>query len=294
LEAGHIVPAFVYRWLKETSATGFLRGGENPNVRIQDGWRRRWFCRTCEDRMGRFERAFSKDLFPLVVGQRPVPYRYGPWLSRFLASVAWRTVMLYAEDGDDPFPYFTPEQKTLIPQALEHWRAFVHGEADTPSIHELHFVAMGTWSGYTADRPLPPNINVYTLRSVDIDVAAGQTQAFAFVKIGAAVVYAFIQPPPADMWIGTKVALGEGQIDGQTTVPIQILDHFISRARMARNAAKTRSARQNDKIRESMAANMDRASESETFRAIGEDVRRFGVDRVFSSDDESPETQDRQ
>jgi hypothetical protein len=54
LEAGHVVPSFVYRWLKETSATGYIRTGENPNIRVQDGWKRWWFCRACEDQMSRF------------------------------------------------------------------------------------------------------------------------------------------------------------------------------------------------------------------------------------------------
>jgi len=37
LQLSHIVPAFVYRWLKDLSGTGFLRFGKNPNRREQDG-----------------------------------------------------------------------------------------------------------------------------------------------------------------------------------------------------------------------------------------------------------------
>jgi hypothetical protein len=75
LEAGHVVPSFVYRWIKATSATGYLRSGENPNLRIQDGWKRRWFCRTCENRIGRFERAFAQELFPLIMNGTPTASR---------------------------------------------------------------------------------------------------------------------------------------------------------------------------------------------------------------------------
>src|SRR6266850_7658716 len=127
LDLGHIIPAFVYRWLKDTSATGFLRDGLTPNVRMQDGWRRYWFCRRCENTMSRFERAFADSLFPLIVRDAPVPYPHGPWLSRFLASVALRVLMLHAEAGD-VFDLFTAEQRALVPQALERWRAFVRGE----------------------------------------------------------------------------------------------------------------------------------------------------------------------
>ena len=285
LEAGHIIPAFVYRWLKKTSATGHLRGGENPNVRIQDGWKRRWFCRSCEDQIGRFERAFSEELFPLVVEQRPGPYRHGPWLSRFLASLAWRTLMLHSEEGE-AFDFFTPEQKAMVQLAMEQWRAFVHGEASTPGVHELHFIPMGILGDCTLDGPLPPNINRYTMRSIEIHVASNTAQAFAFVKMGPAVAFGFIQPPPPDTWVGTRVALGEGTVGGRMAMPVQVLEYFIDRAEKARRLDARRSARQLGKIGNALAANMERATASETFRAVEADVLRFGIERVFSSEDE--------
>lgn len=285
LEAGHIVPSFVYRWLKETSATGYLRTGENPNLRIQDGVKRLWFCRVCENQMSRAEKAFAEELFPLVVGEQPAPYPHGPWLSRFIASVAWRTVTLFSERGD-AFDYFTPEQKTLLPAALEHWRAFVHGEAETPNAHELHFMPMGLFADYEGTRTLPPNINRYTMRSIEIHVASGATQAFAFVKMGPAVALGFIQPPPPDTWVGTCVALGSGQVGGRMTVPVQFLDYFIERATKLRAAQRRRSPRQQEKIRKAFEMNMDRAAASETLRVVDADVARFGAARVFSLEDE--------
>jgi hypothetical protein len=37
LQESHILPGFVYRWMKETSATGYLRFAQQPNLRVQDG-----------------------------------------------------------------------------------------------------------------------------------------------------------------------------------------------------------------------------------------------------------------
>jgi hypothetical protein len=243
--------------------------------------------------MGRFERAFAENLFPLVVGERPSPYPHGPWLSRFLASVALRTVMFYSEVAD-AFDRFTTEQKAQIPEALEHWRAFVHGEADTPGIHELHFVPMGTLGDSNPNRPLPPNINFYTLRTVETHIASNSSQAFAFVKMGPAISFGFIQPPPPGSWIGTRVALGDGQVGGRMGMPTQILDYFIERAESVRQANRRRSPRQNEKIRDSIARDMGRAAASGTFQALDADVMRFGVHRVFSSEDEGPSSGDRQ
>jgi hypothetical protein len=121
----HVIPAFVYRWLKETSATGYLRTAIKPNVRVQDGPRRYWFCRRCEDTMGRHERAFSDSLFPSIVSGAPAPYPHGPWLSRFLASVVLRVAMLHAEHPG-VFDLATSAQRAVVPQAgtVAHVRAW--------------------------------------------------------------------------------------------------------------------------------------------------------------------------
>jgi len=224
-------------------------------------------------------------LFPLVATEKTAPYRHGPWLSRFIASIAWRTVMLYSERSD-PFDFFTPEQKALLPLALEHWRAFVSGEAETPGVHELHFIPMGILADYQGDRKLPANINRYSLRAIEIHVAGGATQAFAFVKMGPAVALGFIQPPAPGTWVGTRVALDEGQVGGGMALPVQFLDYVIERAEKMHASQRGRSARQKERIRQAFMANLDRAAASETFRAVHADVERFGLERVFPPENE--------
>jgi len=39
LQDSHIIPGFLLNWLIKTSATGFIRSTEQPNRRIQDGWK---------------------------------------------------------------------------------------------------------------------------------------------------------------------------------------------------------------------------------------------------------------
>jgi hypothetical protein len=280
LEAGHIVPAFVWRWLIKTAALPYVRTAEEPNRRLQDGWKRHWLCRACEDQIGRFEKAFSEELFPLVVTEKKAPYGYGPWLSRFIASIAWRTLLLYSERGES-FEFLRPEHRALVPQALERWRAFVLGEADTPGVHELHFISLGVLADYQGDRILPPNFNRYLLRTIELHITGGPSQALVYIKMGSAVAVGFIQPPPPDDWVGTRVALGEGQVGGSITVPIQFLDYLIERAEKVRGSMQDRSPRQREKIQKELLANPDRAASSETMRAMQADVERFGIKRVF-------------
>jgi len=37
LKVSHVLPAFVFRWLRGRSGSGHLRDTDNPNRRVQDG-----------------------------------------------------------------------------------------------------------------------------------------------------------------------------------------------------------------------------------------------------------------
>jgi hypothetical protein len=46
-QISHIVQSFAGKWLKESSATGFMRELRAPNERIQDVWKTQLLCRDC-------------------------------------------------------------------------------------------------------------------------------------------------------------------------------------------------------------------------------------------------------
>jgi 5-methylcytosine-specific restriction endonuclease McrA len=93
LEESHVLPAFLYRWLRQRGA-GHIRNTETPNRRVQDGLKFPWLCRDCEARFSRYETAFAMKLFhPWQKGCEPVEYE--DWLLKFCVSVSWR-VLKYA------------------------------------------------------------------------------------------------------------------------------------------------------------------------------------------------------
>ena len=94
LKRSHILPDFAGRWLKDTSATGYLRYSGAPNKRHQDTERLYLFCEPCEQRLSVWERKFRLEVFTKIVNDEPKPYRYGPWLLLFGVSVCWRAALL--------------------------------------------------------------------------------------------------------------------------------------------------------------------------------------------------------
>lgn len=89
----HIVPRFIYRHFKETSATGYLRHNECINRRVQDGAKRRLLCAECEGNFNEWETIVANKLYyPLAKGNL-ISSRYGPWLLKFAVSVSWRVLL---------------------------------------------------------------------------------------------------------------------------------------------------------------------------------------------------------
>lgn len=59
LQLSHVIPAFVFRWKRETAGGGYLRMGAAPNKRVQDGIQRNLLCAACEARFSQWEGLFA-------------------------------------------------------------------------------------------------------------------------------------------------------------------------------------------------------------------------------------------
>src|SRR6266702_5055755 len=99
LQFSHVIPAFFFRWQRDTSGSGFLRMGTEPNKRVQDGIKRHWLCLDCEGRLSRLEMLFATRIFHPYSSGISARFRYGPWLLKFGISVTWRILRLYQEEN---------------------------------------------------------------------------------------------------------------------------------------------------------------------------------------------------
>lgn len=74
----HILPAFVFRWMRESAGGSHLRSTVEPNLRVQDGVKKHWLCAECEERFSKNERAFAKQIFYPIIEDPSVRRSYGP------------------------------------------------------------------------------------------------------------------------------------------------------------------------------------------------------------------------
>lgn len=287
LVESHIIPSFVYRWLKESSVTGHFRFGESINQRVQDGTKAYLFCSDCEQLFGVWENAFAKEIFvPLHKGN--ATKAYGPWLLKFSVSITWRVLTYFKEYLD--LKHFSEDLLRSADNALSLWQDFLLDKRPHPDRYEQHILPFHGFIADRSDPELPSNFNRYVSRSVDIDAACSKTQAYVYAKMCRILLVGFIEMNHRGRWRDTKIHVKSGNLEKQHyTIPMDIRDFMYYKARRLQKIQKTMSARQWDKIGQSYRNNLEKFDGSEMFNAITQDFILFGDDAF--DDQNKPDNQ---
>ena len=273
LRESHIIPHFVFDWLLESSATGYMRLGIAPNVRVQDGAKQHLLCDDCEKRLSRWETEVAQALFRPYHEDSSVEVRYGAWLAKFCTSVAWRVLFIYRGLG---LTHCDSTQAAQVDRALEVWADFMFDRLPHPGAFELHLLPVDVL-GDAESRDLPVNINRYLTRAVEMDVARNDDSAFVYVKMCKLIVVGFIQMPKPREWRGTRVAVREGVVrPSQYLLPAEFGGYLLDQARRMAELQACISGRQRNRIADTMRSNLDRVASSDTLEAMHHDVMMFG------------------
>lgn len=283
LRESHIIPSFVYKWQKETSGTGFIRFGDKPNLRTQNGFKLYLLCDECEKLFNLWETEFANNIFhPINKGSSSL-FNYGPWLLKFAVSVSWRVLIFFIEEKDlSHFPLVLQKKANI---ALSYWQNFLLGKSPHPSRFEQHMLPFDRIEKFHYP-DIPPNINRYILRTVDIDtVHAGDESAYVYTKIGRIVLIGFIEMPSPRQWKDSKLHVKKGVLGSKHyTLPAEFGDYFMNKARRLIEIQNSMSAKQKRKIDETYRRDLSRAARSETLKAMDYDVDLFGED-AFTKED---------
>jgi hypothetical protein len=273
LQESHVIPSFVYKWLKETSATGFLRFSDTPNRRVQDGYKEYWLCFDCEQRLNVWETQFANKVFHPLNGDGGLRIRYEAWMIKFCVSISWRTLMKVQESG---LEHLNLTQQAAVKQTLDVWSKVLLDKLPHPARHEQHLLL---FDAVTRDSThgLPANINRYILRTVGMDVIRSESTTFVFTKMSKFIVLGFIDVKHPRQWLGTKIHVREGMVGaGDCTVPIQLRDYIVEKAKRYASLVSSMSDTQRAKIAEAAWKDLDRVALSGTFEAMQNDVELSG------------------
>lgn len=271
----HIIPAFIFRWVRETSGNGFLRFGQEPNRRVQDGAKRHLLCETCEGRFSRWEDQFARKLFYPYVEDGGVRVRYGPWLMQFGLSVVWRVLRWYQMDfGLKGYP---ADQLPRVAAAERMWREYLLGQHRNPGSFQLHMLPVDGFESGTHLHRWPPTINRYFMRTMDTDVAHSSGTSFVYVKLPRFFFVGFTHLVKPHQWVGTRVHATEGLLEPRKFVlPNSFGDYIGERASRMQKIHASMSPRQRERIDETFRANVDKLVDSDLLKAMEQDVALFG------------------
>lgn len=210
LEDSHIVPAFVFRYLKKISITGYLRDGDQPNKRSMDGPKPRLLGPLCEDLFSIWEGRFASDVFyPLHEGDLSTrTLVYGDWLSKFAVSISWRA-LCHSRDkhqGRDLPHGHTP----LIQPTLDVWREYLQGLRDNIGCHIQHMVFLGGEISLPGTLD-PHDLAFYLERAIDYSTVHSPSDAYIITKLGRVLIVGTIFTQKPSDWQGTQIDLDGGR-----------------------------------------------------------------------------------
>lgn len=281
LRESHVLPAFIFRWLRGRSGAGHIRNTDNPNLRVQDGLKFPWLCGDCEGQFSRYETAFATKVFyPWHSGNTRIVYE--DWLLKFCVSISWR-VLKFAR-GHNKNAHYTDEQHTLMDQAEVRWRAFLNDEVPHPEKFEQHLLIFDFIKS-TSIPDLPTNFNRFMTGTVTLDIVGSNRSLMTFAKLGRFTIFGIIQKGH-NQWSGTRVCVSHGILKpGKFIIPAGLLDLFRAKANHSAAAMSGISPMQRAKIDKNIVHNIDTFAESDQFASIMADALMFGESAVLWKDD---------
>ncbi len=265
LRKSHFIPKFVFKWLKETSATGYLRQSTNINLRIQDGLKENLLCDNCEKKFSRFETYFANEFFYPYVNNKKNIFHYDSRLMSFIISLSWRI----ANKALKGYKKFNPRMYPFLIMAEKYWRNILNNEClDSNFEHHIFFL------DYVENAPeniKKENLNVYLLRGTDACIGGNNTQIFSFIKLPHIIFISLINPSTNQESISTKIKTS-GKIELPQTYIHPGFDEFLE-SRLKETVKRKLSDRQKEKILKTLEKNPKRVFQSKTFEAFLENLK---------------------
>ena len=216
LQDSHMLPKFVFKWLKETSATGYIRTATNPNYRQQDSIRIKLLCEDCEQRFSVVEKSFAEQVFrPYVdnelddwgVARGAIEsFKYEEWLLRFVLSVNWRVLSYHIDKGINDLPASTVNELRQQEHSIRQYLLEESESTGSNSSYLLFLQNLASGSGSLPPR-MDPSVNFYLLRSVDgtLVISRRGKAGLAYSKVGPIALITSLLPPKLSKMSTTSV-----------------------------------------------------------------------------------------
>ncbi len=266
LRDSHIIPRFVFKHLKKSGASPFLRGYENPNERIQD-YNEKLLCPDCEQHLNKFESPVAGYIYHPYQREDSTTFSHDDWLHRFHISLNWRLIHSDLSEWES----LPQHQREAVEDARDIWHDIILNDAPVhkdPFTH--HMVLLSDLELRTDPSELPDRWEFYRDRAIDATVVHGARTHY-YVKLPKIALITCIQPPHFAGFSNTEIE-ESGRIRTPQRIPRDIENFLVQRGTLV--LERTASEESQEKILERMLENPEQTLESDSFRAHAESMKR--------------------
>lgn len=267
LQNSHIIPRFVFRWIKKTGATPFLRNSENPDTRIQD-YHEKLLCEECEQQFSDYEREFASNIFYPYIDNESTSFAYDEWLQRFIISISWRVIVSERTD----LSKLDSIHAEAIREARDIWEDVLNGNLRlSTDLYTHHIYFLDDLADASHPDEVPDNWEFYIERGIDATPVHGSGTTAIYFKLPQMLFFSCIQPP-SDPQLSDLEVKRDGEIGPPQVLGPDWGTFLINRAE--RTSGRSVSESEQEKIKERILKNPEDALQSDTFETFGKQMQR--------------------
>ena len=246
-----------------------MRESNNIDKREQDIAKEYWLCGTCEDLFSNWEREFANKVFYHSVNAQKSIIIYQGWMSRFCASLSWRTLTYIRSlniKEDKPKEYIES-----INKAERQLSKYLLGKSDDLYEFEQHLFPIGEIES-TTETGLPANMNRYFLRTMSMDIIGNKNNTFIYTKLPSFILLGFVKGSIPKEMRSSRIALEHGKLSPQTYhFPDGFINYLVDKANMVNKLGGSINPTQQARIDEFVKNNPEKVVHSKTFWAFVKD-----------------------
>ena len=279
LRVSHFIPKFVGKWIKKTSITGYIRDSNEVHKRAQDIAKEYWLCAECEGLFSGWERNFANNVFYPFVEKNECVASYGSWMSKFCASLSWRTLTYIR--GRSSSENKVKDYIEAINAAELHLARYLLDKESNLYQYEQHLFPLERIES-TTESGLPPNINRYFLRTMAMDIIGNSTDTFIYTKLPSFIILGLVKVKEPQTMRSSRIALKHGKVSPRSYWwPDGFINYIVEKAEAISEAYDKIPEEHKASFEEYIRNNPEKAGNSKLFEAFIYDYEQFG-DNVFS------------
>jgi hypothetical protein len=268
LKESHVIPSFVGKWLKKTSATGYLTAvdTEGSSERSQDLYKTQLLCNECEGIISQHERYFATNIFYPFKNGSLDSININEHISKFAVSVSLRVLWLL-QDTSDPL---ANKWGHILTNLEQEWRQYLFSSADFVKGSNSHHILFSNEYLLAYGLKSAPNLILNLLRTSVFYIYEKFGKAYIFSNLAGIQIISMIAPSNLPTSIGTQI-YPKQTLGGQSPPSIgwggyfQNIMEFSNEVDEVRNGLPTN---QKEMIERAVAKDPKRAINSEDAKLI--------------------------